>query len=188
MSRFWAALFAVLAWTGTTAAQAQSTAPTTNAGTQLAFPAILGGAQLVRSVTNPSGQGHSYFYSTAKKMPIIVELYNGGRRVPPGMDNPTVIAEFANQVDADEQRAKFNGFTQFERPSVASTCVYGSVRFRCISFSASTPTNARLHSKVLMTGYRDHFVKIHIEWWPSRQQTAADAEAALQAFVPALMR
>ena len=190
----WAALFAVLTWTGAAASQTQSTAPTMDAGTKLAFPATLGGAQFERSVNyaappaNQPGQGYSYFYSTPKKMVIVVQVYDGGRRVPAGSDNPTVTAEFANELGSKEQQSRFAGYTNFERPSVPSTCVYGSVRFRCISYSAVTQFNARLYSKVLMTGYRDHFVKIHIEWWPSRQQSAADADAALQAFIPALMR
>ncbi len=183
----WALLVALLTGTGLAAAQTQSTSPATNAGTQLAFPATLGGAQLVRSVNQP-GQGQSYFYSTPKKMVIVVQVYSNGPRVPPGADNPTVAGEFINELGAAEQRSQFAGYKQFARPAVSSTCVFGSARFRCIEYSASTPSNARLYSKLLMTGYRDHFVKIHIEWWPSRQQTAADAEAALQAFVPALMR
>ena len=196
MSRIWvrwAVLLTLLAWAGAAAAQTQSTAPTTDTGTKLSFPATLGGAQLERSVNyaappaNQPGQGHSYFYSTPKKMVISVHVYDGGRRVPPGSDNPTVVAEFAKELETSEQQSRFAGYSNFERPSVSSTCVYGSARFRCISYSAATQFNTRLYSKVLMTGYRDHFVRIRIEWWPMRQQTAADADAALQAFVPALM-
>jgi hypothetical protein len=196
MSRIWGrwvTLFAVLAWTGAAAAQTQSTAPTTDPGTKLSFPATLGGAQFERSVNyaappaNKPGLGNSYFYSTPKKMVIVVQVYDGGRRVPSGSDNPTVVAEFAKELEANEQQSDFAGYINFERPSVSSTCVYGSVRFRCINYSAMNQANARLYSKLLMTGYRDNFVKIHIEWWPLRQQTAADADAALQAFIPALM-
>ena len=194
MSRIWAVLLALLAWTGAAAAQTQSTAPTTDAGTKLSFPATLGGAQLERTVNyaappaNQPGQGHSYFYSTPKKMLIVVHVYDGGRRVPAGSDNPTVVAEFTRELASNEQQSRFAGYTQFERPSVPSTCPYGNVKFRCISYSAATQANARLYTKVLLTGYRDHFVKIRIEWWPTRQQTAAEADAALQAFIPALMR
>jgi hypothetical protein len=194
MSRIWTVLFALLAWSGAATAQTQSTAPTTDAGTKLSFPATLGGAQFERSVNyaappaNRPGQGHSYFYSTSKKILIVVQVYDGGRRVPSGSDNPAVVAEFTNELKASEEQARFAGYTQFERPSVPSTCAFGSAKFRCISYSAATQSNARLYSKVMMTGYRDHFVKIRIEWWPTRQQTAADADAALQAFVPALMR
>jgi hypothetical protein len=194
MSRIWAVLLALLAWTGAAAAQTQSTAPTTDTGTKLSFPATLGGAPLERTVNyaappaNQPGQGHSYFYSTPKKMVIVVHVYDGGRRVPAGSDNPTVVAEFARELASNEQQSQFAGYTQFERPSVPSTCAYGTVKFRCISYSAATQANVRLYTKVLLAGYRDHFVKIRIEWWPTRQQTAADADAALQAFIPALMR
>lgn len=190
---WWVILVAALAWTGAAAAQTQSTAPTTDAGTKLSFPAMLGGAQFERSVNyaappaNRPGQGHAYFYSTPKKMVIVVQVYDGGRRVPTGSDNPTVVAEFASELDSNEQQAQFAGYVNFERSPVSSTCAYGSVKFRCISYSAMTQANARLYSKLLMTGYHDHFVKIRIEWWPTRQQTAADADAALQAFIPALM-
>lgn len=184
MSRIWSVLLALLA--GTAAAQAQSSGPSTDPGTKLAFPSTVGGAQLERSVNEP-GQGHGYYYMTPKKMVIAVHVYDGGRRVPAGSDNPAVVAEFAKELDASEQQSTFAGYVNFERPAVPSTCVYGSVRFRCTSFSAANQSNARLYSKILMTGYRDNFVKIRIEWWPTRQQTAADADAALQAFIPALM-
>jgi len=184
MSRIWPVLLALLA--GTAAAQAQSSAPSTDPGTKLAFPSTLGGAQLERSANEP-GQGRGYYYMTPKRMVIAVHVYDGGRRVPAGSDNPAVVAEFAKELDVIEQQATFAGYANFERPAVSSTCVYGSVRFRCISFSAAVQANARLYGRVLMTGYHDNFVKIRIEWWPTRQQSAADADAALQAFVPALM-
>ena len=38
-----------------------------------------------------------------------------------------------------------------------------------------------------MTGYHGYFVSIRIDWSQARQQTAADAEAGLQTFVPALI-
>jgi hypothetical protein len=194
MSRVLAVVVAALVWSGSATAQTQSTAPTTHAGTKLAFPASLGGAQFERSVNygappgNRPDQGYSYFYSTPKKLIITVQVFDGGRRVPAGSDNPTVVAEFANALNSVTQQAKFSGYTNFERPSVPSTCAYGSVTFRCITYSALNQSNTRLYSKVLLTGFRDHFVKIHIDWSQGKQQTAADADAALQAFVPALFR
>lgn len=187
-------MLALLAWTAAATAQTQSAAPATNAGTRLSFPATLGGAQFERSVNyaappaNRPDQGFSYHYSTPKKLVIAVQVFDGGRRVPAGSDNPTVVAEFANDLASIEQQIRTGGYGQFERPSVPSTCAYGGVTFRCITYSAVTQGNVRVHSKVLLTGYRDHFVKIRIDWSPSRQQTAADADAALQAFIPALMR
>jgi hypothetical protein len=189
----WTTLLAGVLFTTAAAAQTQSTSPTAHPGTKLAFPATVGGAQFERSVNyagppgNRPDQGFTYFYSTPKKMVIAVHVYDGGRRVPPGSGNPLVVDEFMGELSQSEQQAKFGGYTHFERPSVPSTCTYGSVSFRCITYSAVNQANARLYTKMMLTGFRDHFVGIRIDWSQARQQTATDADAALQAFVPALM-
>jgi len=194
MSRILAISLAALVSAGTAAAQTQSTAPTTHAGTKLAFPATVGGAQFERSVNyaappnNRPDQGITYFYSTPKKMVIAVHVYDGGRRVPPGSANPLVVDEFMGELSSSEQQVKYGGYTRFERPSVPSTCTYGSVSFRCITYSAMNQSNARLYTRMMLTGFRDHFIAIRIDWSQARQQTANDADAALQAFVPALLR
>jgi hypothetical protein len=183
-----------MALAGAAAAQTQSTAPGIHAGTKLAFPATVGGAQLERSVNyagppnNRPEQGTTYFYSTSKKMVIAVHVYDGGRRVPPGSGNPVVVDEFMGELASSEQQIKFGGYTRFERPSVPSTCAFGSISFRCITYSAVNQANARLYTKMMLTGFRDHFIGIRIDWSQARQQTAADADAALQAFVPTLLR
>jgi hypothetical protein len=187
-------LIAAMAWTGVAAAQTQSTAPGAHAGTKLAFPASVGGAQLERSVNyaappnNRPEQGITYFYSTPKKMVIAVHVYDGGRRIPPGSNNPTVVDEFMGELSSSELQVRHGGYTHFERPSVPSTCTYGSLSFRCITYSAVNQANARLYTKMMLTGFRDYFISIRIDWSQARQQTATDADAALQAFVPALLR
>ena len=188
------ALFIGMFFATAVAAQTQSTTPTTHPGTKLAFPATVGGAQFERSVnyaappSNRPEQGITYFYSTPKKMVIAVHVYDGGRRVPPGSTNPQVVDEFMGELSSSEQQVRFGGYTHFERPSVPSTCTYGSVAFRCITYSAVNKSNAPLYTKMMLTGFRDHFVGIRIDWSQARQQTSADADAALQAFVPALLR
>jgi len=175
-------------------AQTQSSTPTTNAGTRLNFPASLGGATFERSVNyaappaNNPGQGTAYTYSTPKRLTISVQVYDLGRRVPSGSDNPTVTGQFNAELGAAEQQYKYAGYTGFQKPSVPSSCAYGGVTFRCVTYSGVTQANSRVYSKLLLTGFRDHFVKIRIDWKQSQQQSAADADAALQAFVPALMR
>ena len=193
MSRLLIVLLAAMAWAGAAAAQTQSTTPGTHAGTKLAFPATLGGAQFERVVnyagppTNRPDQGVTYFYSTPKKMGIAVHIYDGGRRVPPGSGNPLVVDEFMGEISSSEQQVRFGGYKDFERPSVPSTCTYGGISFRCITYSAVNQANARLYTKMMMTGFRDNFISIRIDWSQARQQTATDADAALQAFVPALI-
>ena len=193
MFRTFIVLLAAMAWAGAAAAQTQSTAPGNHAGTKLAFPASVGGAQLERSVNyaappnNRPDQGITYFYSTPKKMVIAVHVYDGGRRVPPGSNSPLVVDEFMGELSSSELQVKHGGYTHFERPSVPSTCTYGSVSFRCITYSAVNQANTRLYTKMMLTGFRDYLISIRIDWSQARQQTATDADAALQAFVPALL-
>lgn len=199
MSRTPAILFAMalvfaVGSVGPAGAQIQSTTPAAHAGINLAFPATLGGATFERSVNyagppaNRPDQGINYFYSTPRKMVISVQVFDGGRRVPGGSDNPTVVGEFANEIASVEDQIKGSGYTSFQRPPVPSACTYGSVTFRCITYSAVSHANLRVYSKLLLTGYQLHFVKIRIDWGQALQQTSTDAEAALQAFIPALMR
>src|SRR4029450_1262605 len=170
MSRLAIVLLGAMAWAGTAVAQTQSTAPGAHAGTKLTFPASLGGAQLERSVNygappgNRPDQGITYFYSTPKKMVIAVHVYDGGRRIPPGSNNPTVVDEFMGELASSELQVKDGVYTHFERPSVPSTCTYGSVVFRCITYSAVNQSNSRLYTKMMLTGFRDHFISIRIDW------------------------
>ena len=198
MSRFLTACIAGLlagVFSASTAmAQTQSTRPGANAATGLSFSGNLGGAQLERSVNygappnNRPEQGIRYFYSTPKKMVITVHVYDGGRRVPPGDNNPMVTEEFMGAVSAAESQVRHAGYTGYERPPAPGTCGFGTVSFRCITYSAVNQSNARLFTKIMMTGYRDNFLVVQIDWSQARQQTAADAEAALKGFVTALLQ
>ncbi|MCA0302034.1 MAG: hypothetical protein LCH95_06470 [Proteobacteria bacterium] len=176
------------------AAQTQSTRPGAHAGTQIAFPASVGGATLERSVNygappnNRPDQGIRYYYSTPKKMVIGVHLYDGGRRVPSGSGNPVVIDEFMGALSSAELQVRHGGYTGFERPPAPSSCTFGNATFRCITYSAVNQGNARLFTKLMMTGYRDHFLAIQIDWSQARGQSASDADAALKSFVSALLQ
>jgi hypothetical protein len=189
-----AALALAIGSAGPAWAQTQSTTPAVHPGTKLNFAATVGGATFERSVYygappgNRPDLGTSYFYSTPKKMVITVQVFDGGRRASAGSDNPTVIGEFSNELSSVEQEIKGSGYTNFQRPAVPSSCTYGAITFRCITYSAVTQGNARVYQRLLLTGYQQHFIKIRIDWGqsPNLQQTSADADAALQAFIPAL--
>src|SRR5262245_20910633 len=180
-------LAAATAW-----AQTQSTTPTVDQATKLNFAANVGGATFERAVNyagppaNRPDQGTSYFYSTPKKLIITIQVFDGGRRVPAGSANPVVIGEFTSELDSVGQQIKGSGYTNLERPSVPSSCTYGSMTFRCITYSAVNQANQRVFSKLLMSGYQGNFIKVRVDWSQSHQQTSADAEAALQSFIPAL--
>ena len=164
-------------------------APSVHPGTKLAFPPSVGGATFEHSATTPIGRDVMYVYSYLfdGKVPIVVALFDGGRRVAAGSENPMVTAQFTADLDQAEKAAKADGLTNFEKPAVPSSCTYGPITFRCITYSALAQRN-RIFSKILLTGYRDNFLRIRVEWNHGTNQTSAEAEKALQNFVSALVR
>src|SRR5262249_8943000 len=127
------------------------------------------------------------FYSTPKKLMITVQVYDGGRRVPAGSTSPVITGEFTNELESVAQQVKSSSYTQYERPPVPSSCTHGSITFRGLTYSVMAQANTRLYQKLLLTGYQGYFVKIRVDWSQGHQQTSADADAALQSFIPALM-
>jgi hypothetical protein len=162
--------------------------PTTHPETRLNFAPNVGGAQFERASSYPIGRetAYSYHYS-ASRMLITVDVYSGGRRVGPGADSPAVMSQFTEMLQETDRTLRTSGYGNVERPSVPSTCTYGSLSFRCIVYSASA-SGGRLFSKLLLTGFRDFFVKIKIDWSQGNGQTVSDADKTLQGFIPALMR
>ena len=178
-----ALLWALPAW-------AQTTAPSVHPGTKLAFGPTMGGAHLESSshtaaVPGTSSAGDTYNYSVGK-MQITVDVFDAGRRVPPGSTNPTVTNQFETETNFAEQQIRTAGYKLFERPTVPSTCTYGAVSFRCLVYSAQTGGN-RLYSKLLLTGYNGSFVKVSIIWSVNDHVAQTDADQALNNFIPALM-
>ncbi len=184
MSRIVAFVLAAMLVAG--AAHAQTQAPAVEPGTKLSFPATLGGATLDRSASLRGGS--SYQYTTPSRMEVTVDVYGGDRRVPNGSSHPTIINQFNDELGVIRQQAAAAGLSGFEKPTVPSACTYGQFTFRCIVFSASSGSVGRISGKVLLIGYREHFVKIVIQWRQKDGQTTADADKILNAFVPALMR
>ncbi|SJZ95770.1 hypothetical protein SAMN02745126_03048 [Enhydrobacter aerosaccus] len=185
MSRFLVIAAALMALAGPAAAQPAATAaPATHAGTRLSFPQTVGGAVLEQSQNQ--GNVATYMYGL-NKLQIYVSVFDGGRRIPTGSDSPQLMTQFTDEVNQAQMDLKTAGYIQFERPSVPSSCSYGNLTFRCIVYSVNS-TGGRLFSKLLMTGYHDYFLKIRIDWAQTYGHSQADADKALQAFVPALVR
>jgi len=182
MSRALAALLATFCCIAAALAQGGS-APPTHAATKLNFPPTLGGATFETSTNH--GTAVSYRYLSGK-IQLTVQIFDGGRRIPTGNSSPQIIYEFSAEMAEAEQQAKGSGLSGFEKPAVPAVCSYGAVVFRCTVYSASTG-NGRVYGKLLLTGYRDNFVKIVAEWSQAENSTVTDADKALGAFIPALM-
>jgi hypothetical protein len=178
MSRISAGLIAALLVAGP--AIAQTTAPAIDPSTKLSFPATLGGATLSRS--GSMGGGSSYQYTAANGMELTVDIYGGRQRVPNGSSNPVILNQFNDELTILGRQA-----AGLEKPAVSSACTYGAHTFRCSVFSASGGAAGRLYGKMLLMGYREHFLKILIQWTQKSGHTATEADKVLNAFVPALM-
>jgi len=183
MSRISAVVLAAVLAAGT--AHAQTQAPTVDPGTRLSFPPTLGGTTLNRS--EAIGSGASYQYGAPNGMEVTVDVYGGSRRAPNGSSHPTILNQFNDELTNLARQAAASGLSGFEKPAVPSACTYGQYTFRCSNFSASGGNAGRVAGKLLLIGYRDHFVKIVINWMQKGGQTAAEADKVLNAFVPALM-
>jgi hypothetical protein len=170
MSRALAAFLATFCCIAAALAQGGQ-APASHPGTKLNFPPTLGGATLETSTNHGTALSYRYL---AGKIQITVQIFDGGRRVPTGNSSPAIIYEFSAEM------------AEVEKPAVPAVCSYGAVVFRCTVYSASTG-NGRIYGKLLLTGYRDNFVKIVAEWSQADNSTVADADKALAAFIPALM-
>jgi hypothetical protein len=186
MSRLAALLAVALLW----AIPAWAQAPSVHPGTKLSFPPTLGGARLessqhVVAVPGTHGEGDTYVY-LAGKLQITVDIFDAGRRVAPGASNSTVANQFDTEANFAEQQIKGAGYKNFERPTVPSTCSFGTVAFRCLVYSAQSGT-ARFYSKLMLTGYNGYFVKIAIIWSIADGTTLHDADQLLNNFIPALM-
>ena len=181
MSRIPSILLALVLASGAAFAQA----PTVEPGTKLSFPPTLGGATLTQSASQAGGS--SYQYAAPNGMEVIVDVYGGSRRAPNGSSHPTILNQFNDELSNLAQQAAASGLSGFEKPAVPSACTYGQYTFRCTNFSASGGGAGRISGKLLLIGYRDHFVKIVINWMQKSGQTAAEADKVLNAFVPALM-
>ncbi|CAN5341823.1 hypothetical protein BH10PSE6_BH10PSE6_00010 [soil metagenome] len=181
MSRILAFVLAAMLAAGAAHAQA----PAVDPGTKLSFPPTLAGTTLSRSSSVASGA--TYQYSTPNGIELTVDVYGGSRRAPNGSSHPTILNQFNDELTLLAQQAAASGLSGFEKPAVSSACTYGALTFRCSAFSVSAGATGRISGKLLLIGYRDHFVKIVINWTQKSGQSAADADKVLNAFVPALM-
>src|SRR5437868_7425322 len=175
MSRALAAFLATFCCIAAALAQGGGAqAPPTHAATKLSFPPALGGATFETSANHGTAVSYRYL---AGKIQITVQIFDGGRRVPTGNSSPVVIYEFSAEMAEAEQQARGSGLTGFEKPAVPAVCSYGAIVFRCTVYSASTGTG-RVYGKLLLTGYRDNFVKIVAEWSQADNSTVTDADKA----------
>ena len=105
-------------------------------------------------------------------MEITVDVYGGGRRVPNGSSNPTIINQFNDELGRHQPASGRGGLSgSRSRGAVGLHLRRSDLPLHHLQRLSGTATG-RVYSKLLLTGYREHFVKILIDW--SQSRAAAD--------------
>lgn len=170
-------------------------APHTHAATGLTFPQRIDDhSRLVRSVDRGKSEGQpelGYLWTYIVGPPIngtvSVYVYNAGEAfIPAGATSPQVFAQF--HLALAEIGQQFPTVDEVKTVQGPADCSLGGIVFRCATLLAVTPkTNVPVYTKLLTTGYRNHFFSIWLEWDGSRATPAA-AEVYLTTLIGALTR
>ena len=172
-----------------------TSAPAIHPATGLKFPSIVGrDIRLLRSIDYGRSEGRpefgyswNYFVASPVDGVARVNLFNGGlTSIPSGADS-TLVAEKFDQL-LDEIRQLIPEAEHLEIVSGPAECFPGGISFRCATLRGVIPkTQVPVYSTLAMTGYRNHFLSIWLEWNGTKADPVA-AEASLNDLVDAMTR
>lgn len=177
------------------AGSATSRAPAIHPATGLKFPSIVGrDFRLVRSIDHGRSEakselGYSLTYLVAPPLDGVarVNIFNGGMAsIPSGADS-TLVAEQFDQLlgEIRQLTPEADGLKIVNGPA---ECSPGGISFRCVTLRAVIPTTlVQIHSTLAVTGYRNHFLSIWLEWNGTKADPVA-ADASLNDLVDAMTR
>jgi hypothetical protein len=165
-------------------------APERHAPTSLVFPAHIDQAERYASTDygkamNRPDLGYSWNYRVTGLMVATVYLYTLGQTaIPAGAHNPLVLGQFEQAWNDIHGLAKSNRYDELALMKEPADCPVAAIVFRCVTLAAVQSSNKRRVATALMvTGYRNHFVKLRIDWLPG----SAPAEAAVRGFIDAFV-
>jgi hypothetical protein len=172
-----------------------TSAPATHKPTGLTFPPSIAGIAIQRSIdygrsANNPGLGYGYTYGVPGRLVVTAYVYDLGQRVPNGYQSPVVAAAFDESLQSIHlvaQRAgKYRDLRVVQAPT---SCAYGAIVFRCATLAAiSSDGTQPLYTRLLLTGYRNYFLKLRVDWRQNSPADTAEVERMLQTFVGAILR
>jgi hypothetical protein len=172
-----------------------TSAPAIHPATGLNFPSIVGrDIRLLRSIDYGKSEGrpefgYSWNYLVAPPLDGVawVNVFNGGlTSIPSGTDS-TLVAEQFDQL-LDEIRQLMPEAEHWKIVNDPSECFPGGISFRCATLRGVTPkTQIPIYSTLAVTGYRNHFFSIRLEWNGMKADPVA-ANAYLNDLVDAMTR
>jgi hypothetical protein len=170
-------------------------APDVHPTTGLKFPSAVGSdTRLGRSVDYGRSEGrpergYSLAYIVAPPIDGVawVNVFNAGLTSIPTGPSSSVVAEQFELLLADIRTLtpEADGLKIVEQPT---ECLIGEIAFRCATLLAVTVSNqVPVYSTLLLTGYRDHFFSIWLEWNGTKADPTA-TRAYLNTLVSAIAR
>jgi hypothetical protein len=169
-------------------------APATHAATRLTFPQQLGGATLVRSIDyektykeQGQGLGYSWHYTVPQTLSAGIYVYNMGlSAIPTGAADPAVLQQFQQAMGDIPLSKKYEQIAPLKGPT---NCAVGAITFRCmVETCVVVSTRSADKLELLVTGFRNHFLKIRLDWHQNSPQGDAAAERFLQALAAQVLR
>jgi hypothetical protein len=169
------------------AAQQPSTpAPDQHAATGLSFPPQLGQIEKKSSTdygkaANRPDLGYSWNYVLPGEVSATVYVYQlNVDKIPASASNPIVLAQF-QQAYGDIQALAHERYEDLKTTRPANDCPVAGVLFRCMTLSGiQIGDKRRINTSLLVTGYRNHFIKLRID-----SVEGPKAEAAVASFLAA---
>jgi len=170
-------------------------APATHKPTGLTFPPSIAGVAFQRSIDygrseNNPGLGYGYSYGVPGRLIVTAYVYDLGQRVPPGYPSPAVLDAFEESLRSIHLVAQRSGkYLDLRVVQAPADCAYGAVVFRCATLAAiSSDGTQPLYTRVLLTGYRNYFLKLRVDWRQNAPDDTAEVERVLQTFVGTILR
>lgn len=170
-------------------------APATHKPTGLTFPASIAGVAIQRSIdyarsANDPGLGYGYTYGVPGRLIVTAYVYDLGQRIPSGYQSPVVDTAFDEALQSIHLVAQRSGkYRDLRVVAAPAACPYGIVVFRCATLSGiSSDGTQPLFTKLLLTGYRNYFLKLRVDWRQNAPEDTAEVERMLQTFVGTILR
>ncbi|MBN9086066.1 MAG: hypothetical protein J0J01_04080 [Reyranella sp.] len=167
-------------------------APAFHAATKVTFPDRIADASRTRSIDygksyNEPRLGQSWHYQVPQTLSASIYLYTLGQTaIPNGATAAAVLQQFQQSQGELSQSGKYERVAVLKGPA---DCVVGSMTFRCV-VETGTVVSTRSADKLqlLVTGFRNHFLKVRLDWHQNSPQGDAAAERFLQALASQVLR
>lgn len=162
-------------------------APDREPVTGLTFPAEIANARLVHSTDygktmNRPDLGYFWHYQMNQRIFVTLFVYPPSTgSIPDGPMDDAVLAQFQRALAGIYENSNYEQLKPVDGPG---QCTIGGLTFLCTTLSAVQPnTKKPLHTALMVTGYRDRFLKLRFNWF----DTPANSPTAVDGFMQALI-